>query len=237
MADGVQDGDKQYADKHEDKKSSRLQQLLTNPRVWRSGHSESPVNLSIPTGFGVLDEWLGGGWPVGVLTELLIDQEGAGELRLLMPALAGLSQPHAEEVGSRLTTPLLKDEAWIAWIAPPHIPYPPALKQHGVDVSRVLVTHSDNQKDILWAMEQSLRSAVCSVVLAWIGDVGDKQLRRLQLAAEHGACWAVIFRSNRFAQSASPAPLRICIQPGSVGPELEIFRNRYGRVGRLSLPC
>ena len=50
-----------------------------------------------------------------------------------MPALARLSQ--AEDA-----LPEQTDTAgWIAWIAPPFHPYPPALLQWGVDLSRVLV--------------------------------------------------------------------------------------------------
>ena len=147
MAGMSRDTDKNTRERGQ--KQSRLRQLLDNPRIWRgAGPSPAQVRRNIPTGYREFDEWLGGGWPVGVLTELLFDTEGGGELRLLMPALAKLSS--AEDSSS-----------WIAWMAPPHIPYPPALQQHGVDVSRVLVTQPDSQQDVLWAMEQSLRSVVC----------------------------------------------------------------------------
>ncbi len=52
------------------------------------------------------------GWPTEGITELLMAQYGIGELQILLPDLANLSQrsPH-----------------WIVWISPPHLPYAPAL--------------------------------------------------------------------------------------------------------------
>ena len=40
--------------------------------------------------------------------------------------------------------------------------------------------------DMLWAMEQALRSGACGAVLGWTGAADDQALRRLKLAAEEG---------------------------------------------------
>ena len=73
--------------------SSPLQALLQNPAIWR-GDEQARVRLpSIPTGFAELDRELpGGGWPRGVVSELLSERSGIGELSLLVPALANLSR-------------------------------------------------------------------------------------------------------------------------------------------------
>lgn len=48
---------------------------------------------TLPSGFAALDAELpGGGWPVRVLTELLLPVLGVGELRLLAPVLIGLAR-------------------------------------------------------------------------------------------------------------------------------------------------
>ena len=106
-----------------------------------------------------------------------------------------------------------------------------------MNVSRLLVTQPDSQQDRLWAMEQALRSTVCGAVLGWFARTDDRSLRRLQMAAESGHCWAIVFRKAAFAAEASPAPLRIRIQAAAEGLQLHILRNRYGRCGTLQLTC
>ena len=87
----------------------------------------------IGSGFPVLDEVLfDRGWPRGGLAELLLDEPGVGELSLLGPALASLST---------------SEERLIAWIAPPFVPFPPALGAAGIDISKVLMVHPDNHAD------------------------------------------------------------------------------------------
>ena len=215
----------------------RLQKLLNSRHVWHPGaFSAGSVDANsadkerrLSTGFPVLDEWLGGGWPANVLIEFLLNESGVGELQILMPALAHLSQESTGLDG------VLSNR--IAWIAPPCIPYAPALSLHGLDIASMLVVEPDKQVDALWAMEQVLRSSLCAGVLAWFADIDDRSMRRLQLASETGLCWAVIFRPQRFAQRASPAPLRIQLTPEHDKVDLHILRNRFGPVGSLSIPC
>ena len=56
-----------------------LHKLLKNPRIWQAGSVFTDA-ATVSTGFKNLDRVLGGGWPVGVLTELLLDSYGIGEL-------------------------------------------------------------------------------------------------------------------------------------------------------------
>jgi hypothetical protein len=226
-------------------REDRLRKLLKNPHIWRPGELSATGRNSVPSGFSALDQQLGGGWPIGVLTEILLSNPGIGELGLLMPALLHMSK---NDSACDYRSSASVQDTWVnsgsdrlLWIAPPYIPYAPALMQHGLDVSRVLIVHSAKQLDALWAMEQALNSSVCRAVLGWFADINDRSMRRLQLAAESGACWAIIFRHTRFTDIASPAPLRIHIKPGQK-PEagdldLNILRNRYGPVGVLSLQC
>jgi len=107
--------------------SQRLDELLRHPSVWcAAGTRNGPKTL--PTGFGRLDERLpGGGWPLDTLIELLLPAPGVGELELLVPAMRAFG--HAGS-GSR---------RWIAWLAPPYLPYAPALASAGLDPGRMLV--------------------------------------------------------------------------------------------------
>jgi cell division inhibitor SulA len=170
---------------------------LNSPAIRRGSHAPAALPAGLPTGFSELDRCLpGAGWPAACLTELLPDQLGIGELSLLMPALARLSQ----------------ERRWIAWIAPPHVPYAPALNAAGVDLSRQLVVHARDGLETHWAVEQALASGTCSAVLTWLGErVQDKVLRRLQLAAESGRTRAFVFRPSAAVDTSSPAHLRLSL--------------------------
>lgn len=171
-----------------------LHALLQNPAIWR-GNEQARVALpSIPTGFSELDRELPGrGWPRGVVSELLTERSGIGELSLLMPALARLSQ----------------HDGWLMLIAPPWMPYAPALAARGIRLSKIIVANTTADKDTVWAAEQSLRAGNCSAVLLWPRAVNEQGLRRLQLAAEAGGSFGVVFGEAVRAAFSSPAPLRL----------------------------
>ena len=198
-----------------------LEKLLQSSRLWRgSAAAGNPGWQGLASGYPKLDQHLpGGGWPQHALTEILLEYYGTGELQLLMPALARLSQP---EDGA--------EARWIAWIAPPFEPYPPALLQWGVNLSRVLIVRPRKATEALWAAEQALSSGNCAAVLLWSDAFDDTTAsRRLQLAAEKGQSWAIAFRSLRMLSRPSAAALRIRLKAGEKGTDLGILKNRGGR--------
>lgn len=195
-----------------------------NLHVWRGrGHFARPA---IPTGCADLDSRLpGGGWPQGAITEVFLDRYGIGEVTLLIPALASLTHSAAPEA-----------KKWIAWIAPPFIPYAPALEQRGVNVERLLMIHpAASGKNGLWATEQSIRSGSSSGVLAWLPQVDAVALRRLQLAAEERNCWTVLFRPLDALQNRSPAALRIKLSREAAALAVEICKCRGGQPGTVTV--
>ena len=200
-----------------------LHQLLKNRHVWRgTEQAESSDWQGLASGYPRLDRHLpGGGWPQQALTEILLEHYGSGELKLLMPALARLSKVDDSHTDSAA--------GWIAWIAPPFIPYPPALLQWGMNLSRVLIVRPKKASESLWAAEQALASGNCAAVLLWSETLDDGASRRLQLAAEKGQSWAIAFRSLRALSEASAAALRIKVTVGTNGTDLGILKNRGGR--------
>jgi hypothetical protein len=188
-------------------------------RIWR-GKGASVARAVIPTGFGELDRHLpGGGWPLGAITELFVDGYGIGELGLLMPALAALTKVDPA-----------RPSKWVAWIAPPFVPYAPALQQHGLNIDRLLMIHpTSGNKSRLWAIEQVVRSGSSAGVLAWVATAEDVILRRLQLAAEDQGCWVVLFRPASASQQRSPAALRIRLSQAQAAARVQIFKCRGGR--------
>ncbi len=197
-----------------------IQSILDHPGVWRGSDLARVTAPSLPTGFPGLDAELpGGGWPAGALTEILPAHEGIGELRLFGPALATLTAG-----GKRL-----------AWIAPPHRPYAPALAAAGIDLARMFIVRTKSDQETLWAVEQALASRACGAVLAWPVAASYSELRRLQLAAEGSRAPAVLFRSQKAAAESSPAALRIALDTADGGLALHILKRRGAPLGRQVL--
>jgi cell division inhibitor SulA/protein ImuA len=186
----------------------------SNTRVWR-GSAASIARAVIPTGFRELDDYLpGGGWPIGAIIEVFVDGYGVGELALLMPALMALTRVNPA-----------KTPKWVAWIAPPFVPYAPALRQRGVNVDRLLMIHpSPGDKNCLWAIEQVVRSGASVGVLAWVAAVDEVILRRLQLAAEDAQ------------RQRSPAALRIRLSRETAAIRIHVIKCRGGRPGIVDVP-
>jgi hypothetical protein len=203
-----------------------LEKLLQNPRLWRGqAQADHAGWQGLASGYPKLDQLLpGGGWPRNALTEILLEHYGTGELQLLMPALARLSQPQADAGDTG-------EAGWIAWIAPPFEPYPPALEQWGVNLSRILIVRPRKPAEALWAAEQALSSGTCIAVLLWSDTFDDAASRRLQLAAEKGRSWAIAFRSLKALSQPSAAALRIRLGAGARGTDLDILKSRGGRPG------
>lgn len=170
-----------------------LDTLLAARTLWHAGRGVALPADGEPTGHAALDALLPqGGWPRRALTELLLPADGVGELSLLLPTLA------------RMTG----DGGTVALVAPPYIPYAPAWQDAGVDLAGLQVIEA-SPRDALWAFEQCLRSGACAAVLGWPVQADAAALRRLQVAADSGACLGFALRDRRHAVNASPAALRL----------------------------
>jgi hypothetical protein len=66
--------------------------------LWRASQLARGRQSTVDTGYPALSQELpGGGWPIGALVEVLSEQPGSGEIRLLVPALGAIKQPVALE--------------------------------------------------------------------------------------------------------------------------------------------
>ncbi len=180
-----------------------------NEFVWRAGRMGRTRCVVTPTGHAALDRELPDrGWPHRALIELLLQQGGIGEMRLLQPALQAL--------GNRR----------IALLQPPHLPQIAAWRDWGLPAERLLWVRTARPADALWSAEQILRNGSCSALLFWQGAIRHESLRRLQLAAQASdmLCW--LLRPLAAADAASPAPLRIALRPLAGGVRLDIRKRR-----------
>jgi hypothetical protein len=195
-----------------------LAELLRHPGISRRGSASRIAANVQPTGIAELDMRLpGGGWPQGALSEILIEHDGIGECSLVLPALAALTQARKR----------------VVFVAPPYIPYAPALVAAGIDLAQIV--HIDaSAADTHWTAEQCLRAGCCGAVLNWLPDADYRQLRRLQLAAETGASLAFVFRPLRAAQQTSPAALRLQVTTSESRSRIDIIkcRARIGETGQ-----
>ncbi len=201
----------------------RLDEILQRQPVWR-GTTMVHCLPGVPSGFDELDAALPGrGWPAGELIELLADAKGIGELQLVLPAFRALTGS-----GKR-----------VVWLAPPHLPYAPALAAAGVDLAQLVVVQPRRRMDMLWSAEQVLRSGATRGLLAWLPRLRYVELQRLAVAAETGGALAFLCRPSSAAREPSPAGLRFALEAGSGEVIVRILKRRGApahRPLRLPLP-
>lgn len=185
---------------------------LSGRRLWR-GLDILPPGLS--TGFATLDAALPSrGWPAGSVIEVITPAWGIGELRLFLPLMRSLS-----EQGRQL-----------AWIAPPYLPYAPALAHAGISLTKTVIIQPPHPQQGLWSMERLLRTAACGLTVAWMRQLSRPVIRRLQLAAYDGHSLGVLFRR----QPAGPrrhsvsAVLSLRLDAVENGLTIEILKARGG---------
>lgn len=187
-----------------------LEEILQQHPVWLGG-APSAFSPAISTTYEALDQALpGGGWPTGALTEILGSRDGIGELQLVLPALAKLTSSAKR----------------VVWLAPPHLPYAPALAAAGVDLAHLAVVRAPGRRDALWAAEQVLRGGCCHALLGWFPRAGYEELRRLAVAAESSPAWVALFRPREAAQEPSPACLRLALEPDGEVLSVRILKRR-----------
>jgi hypothetical protein len=193
-----------------------LEAILQKHPVWRGGARRLAVP-AVATGYAALDAELpGGGWPSGALTEILGSREGIGELQLVLPALAALTW-----AGKR-----------VVWLAPPYLPYAPALAIAGVNLEHLAVVSAPGRRDALWAAEQALRAGCCHALLGWFRKAAYDDLRRLAVAAEASSAWVALFRPLATAAESSPACLRLVVEPDGDALAVKILKRRGAPLAR-----
>lgn len=190
-----------------------------HPALWRAHQLGRPGAAVLASGYPELDAQLpGGGWPAGVLTELLLPHPGVGELRLLAPVLAALQH----------------QQRCVMCFDPPAAPCAWAWRALGIDLQRLVVVQARGGRpgglkggarallpaaDVLWALEQALKSGHVGAVLAWLpARLPADALRRLQLAAQSHTGPVFLLRDAQMRSQPSAAPLRLLL--ASAGPDL-----------------
>jgi protein ImuA len=192
-----------------------------HPAIWRASQLARGHTRCVDTGHATLSNQLpGGGWPIGTMVDLLVQQPGIGEMRLIAPALAKVAKRQ------------------VVMLQPPHTPQTLGLAALGLPPNSMLWLRAERTADALWAAEQVLRSGSCGALLFWpdilpsssrMAHVRAESLRRLHLAAQHGETLFFLMRPLTASQDPSPAPLRLSVRPALGGIDVG-FVKRQGPV-------
>jgi protein ImuA len=207
---------------------------------------------AVSVGVTGLDAALGGGLARGALHEIAATRESD------MPAATGFGLALAFLAGSEAKNEQADRAAKraIIWIAEDMalnesgLPYGPGLDAHGLPPERLITVAVAHSRDVLWAMEEALRSSAVGVV---IGEVRNARLdlvatRRLTLAAAgHGALGLILRAAPDPEASAAatrwivgaapsvPAHGTAFYGPGPPRFHAQLTRNRRGHLGSWTL--
>ncbi|MBL6752594.1 MAG: translesion DNA synthesis-associated protein ImuA [Nevskia sp.] len=199
--------------------AAALDALAAMPGIWRGFGRLRPD--AEPTGNAQLDAALAGGWPAGALSQVVGSETGLG-FSLLLPLLARMTQAGRPA----------------ALVAPPYIPYAPALRDAGVALEHLLWITPKDRLDALWATEQMLRSGLFGTVALWSPPLDASVERRLQLAAETGRSVGIVSHAHA-GPANSVAAVRLQVSAAPDGLQVEVLRCRGARPGaqlRYPLP-
>lgn len=172
----------------------------------------------IGTGHPSLDDYLPWrGWPTGAMTEIMTDTVGCGELSLLLPAIARLSQ----------------EKRPVLCIGVPHKLFAPALRQVGIDVNRISqINPTPTVKqlaDNLWSTEQALKTGLPGMVVLWSpprANTAMESLRRLHMACIGRDTLLIHFRTTGCMTQPSPAWLRMAYSVTDSQVRLQVLKCR-----------
>lgn len=142
---------------------------------------------------------------------------------------------------------LMNRKGFCLWVSSRRVIFPPALKLLGVDPECIIFVDLQNDKDVLWAVEEGLR---CSALVAVVGELKEltfAQSRRLQLAIEESQVTGFMHRVQPKTENTTAcaarwkiSPLPGIIEPGLPGigfPKwrVELAKVKNGRPGAWEL--
>lgn len=206
---------------------AELQQLIERGSLWKGNERPSGAvaqsNVYASSGQLVLDQALGGGWLRGRVHELQCAHLFSGELSLLAAAIANAAV---------LARPVF-------WLAPPAIPYAPALlgmlasaanspMAAGANAAAAqhIVINPAHEADALWAAETILHSGQVAVLLLWAEQLSATAVRRLHLAAAESEAWVFVITGVQNEEARSyTTRLRVHVEPAKGSEKVAQLAN------------
>lgn len=194
-------------------------ELLSSLRTQLAALENTTVHRSterISSGCNALDDMLpGGGFQPGQLVEWLVDRTGHGcsTLALMVACNATHNTQHSSlsrkalvvidrPQTSRLHSGQVSEAAF----------YPPAAAGLGISLHQLIVLRPNSVADEIWALDQVLRCPSVGAVWAWLPKLGDRDFRRLQLAAETGGSLGLFIRPARLRGQPTWADIQLLVE-------------------------
>lgn len=163
--------------------------------VWRGDQLGTPTTRVVLTGFPDLDKELpGGGWPAHALTELLQPQPGVMEWRLLGPAIRDVASQGKH----------------VIVVSPPKHPHLPGLRQQGVDERLLVWIQAETPAERLWVTEQLVKANAAGLLISWLPQARQEQIRRLQVCAH--SCNSPVFLCRPATAEHEPSAAQLRLQ-------------------------
>jgi protein ImuA len=160
-------------------------------RVRRIERPPATARGVVPTGVAAIDRALPqGGLARGALHEIL----GSGGDEEDGALAAGFA---ADIIGR------LDPDGAVLWCLPRADLYGPGLFAGGLDPGRIVLVRASRDAEILWAVEEGLRTPGLAAAVGEVGVLPPVASRRLQLAAERSGATAFLLRRWRDAATAA----------------------------------
>lgn len=174
--------------------------------------------------YGFSQQGIRGGtihFPRGAVTEIS-GSAGGGKTELVLRELARQGSV------ARMDSVRSDSGGRIAWIEDSFTAYPCAFEQAGVDLDRVLFVEAGMQT--LWCAHQALRSGIFETVVVSLHviEIGEVDLRRLQLSSEKAQAGVILLPEQPAARGAWAIALQLRVE----GRRVEFLKDRRASVGR-----
>jgi protein ImuA len=140
---------------------------------------------------------------------------------------------------------LMRKQGITIWINSGQKIFPPALKLFGIEPDKIIFIQLHDQKQILWALEESLKSEGLAAVVGELKEIGFTASRRLQLAIEKSQVTGFILRHHFTNTIASVAKWKINHIPSDIEDGLpgvgfprwnvQLLKARNGKPGNWQL--
>lgn len=184
----------------------------------------------IPFGLGSLEaSFPRGTFPTGVVHEFISTKA------------TGIASTNGFIVG--LLDTLMQKGGFCLWVSRQRTLFPPGLKHYGVDPHRFIFVDVDQERDVLWAVEQGLKCDALVAVIGELKEISFAESQRLQLAVEQSRVTAFLHRYQPRTENTLACSTRWKITPMSSNLEegmpgvgfptwkVELLKVRNGKPG------
>jgi protein ImuA len=140
-------------------------------------------NTAIDTGLGAIkNAFPGKTFPLGAIHEFIYD--GSEDIAVTDGFIAGILSSLMRTGGASI------------WIGATKNIYPPALLSFGIQPDKIIFLDLKKEKEILWAVEESLKCEGLAAVIGELQNLSFATSRRLQLAVEQSRVTGFIIRKQ-----------------------------------------